>query len=173
MLLNDGCLALYPFEEAESILYREWVNQEEFARLLGRSLPVTEAEHNGWYQDSVRDKNSVIFAVKTLDGTQYLGNVWLHNIHWINRNAELRILLGAPEYRGKGHGTKACLLLLRFAFEKLGLQKVYLYVSAVNPRAFRAFEKAGFQEEGHLKSEFFVDGQFVDVKRMAVLNPAP
>ncbi len=170
MLLHDDCLGLFPFEKADSESYLEWVNHEEFARLLGRSLPVTQVEHENWYKSCLQDKNSVIFAVKTIEDQTYLGNVWLHNIHWINRNAELRILLGAPECRGLGYGTRASRLLLRFAFEKLGLHKVYLYVSSVNPRARRAFEKAGFSEEGQLKDEFFVDGNFVDVSRMAVIG---
>jgi RimJ/RimL family protein N-acetyltransferase len=89
----------------------------------------------------------------------------------VNRNAELRILLGGEPVPGSG--SRACKLLLRFAFEKLGLHKVYLYVSAVNPRARRAFEKAGFVEEGVLKEEFFLDGRFTDVYRMAAFPPAP
>ena len=43
-------------------------------------------------------------------------------------------------------------------------------MSAVNPRAGRAFEKAGFRKEGTLKDEFFIDGKFVDVERMGVLG---
>ena len=170
MLLNDGEIALCPFEENDSLQYLEWVNQEEFGRLLGRSLPVTSVEHQKWYNSIVTAQNSVVFAVKTLSENRYLGNVWLHNIHWINRNGELRILLGAEEARGRGYGTRACRLLLQFAFQKLGLYKVYLYVSDVNPRAARAFEKAGFSREALLKEEFFVDGSFVDVRRMAAFK---
>lgn len=171
MLINDKSLGLFPFGGQESEQYRDWVNQEEFARLLGRSKPVTQGQHEAWYRSITQNSNCEVFAVKTLQDGQYLGNVWLHNIHWVNRNAELRILLGAPEARGRGYGTSACQLLLKFAFEKLGLHKVYLYVSSVNPRAQRAFEKSGFQVEGLLKQEFFVDGQFIDITRMAALNP--
>lgn len=170
MIINDSQIALFPFEKSESSQYREWVNREEFARLLGRSLPVTEEEHDQWYHSLVQSSASVVFAVKTVAEHTYLGNVWLHNVHWVNRNAELRILLGAEEARGRGFGSSACKLLVQFAFKKLGLRKVYLYVSEVNPRALRAFEKAGFQEEGRLKDEFFVDGKFVDVLRMAVIQ---
>lgn len=172
MLLNDGLLGLFPFEEADSEAYRDWVNNEEFATLLGRATPVTESNHQNWYRSITQNPNTVVFAVKNLEDKRYLGNVWLHNIHWINRNGELRVLLGAEEAQGKGFGTRACRLLVKFAFQKLGLRKVYLYVSAVNPRAAGAFEKAGFQVEGELKDEFFLDGKFVDVKRMAAINPA-
>jgi RimJ/RimL family protein N-acetyltransferase len=170
MLISDDQIGLFPFEAEESEQYRAWVNQEEFTSLLGRCLPVTESQHDAWYQSITQSPNSAVFAVKTRSDQRYLGNVWLHNIHWINRNAELRIFLGGAQ--GKGFGTRASKLLLRFAFEKLGLHKVYLFVSTANPRACRSFEKAGFTEEGVLIDEFFLDGTFVDVKRMAVRNVA-
>jgi RimJ/RimL family protein N-acetyltransferase len=172
MLLDDGVLGLFPFEAEDSRRYRDWVNDEGLARLLGRATPVTEAQHEAWYKGLVGSSSSVVFAVRDLQTGQYLGNVWLHAIHWVNRNAELRILLGSEAARGQGHGTRACRLLLRFAFEKLGLHKVYLYVSSGNPRARRAFEKAGFGEEGVLRDEFFIDGQFLDVSRMAAFPAA-
>jgi RimJ/RimL family protein N-acetyltransferase len=168
MLLDDGVVGLFPFEAEDSRIYRQWVNDQEFAGLLGRAKPVTEAGHQAWYESLTSSSSTVVFAVRHLESGQYLGNVWLHGIHWVHRNAELRILLGAQ--REKGVGARACRLLLRFAFEKLGLHKVYLYVSSGNPRARCAFEKAGFVEEGVLKDEFFIDGRFLDVFRMAVLT---
>ncbi len=171
MLLDDGVLGLFPFEPSDAEAYRDWVNDEGFATLLGRATPVNAEQHQAWYESLTGSSSIVVFAVRELATGEYLGNVWLHGIHWVNRNAELRILLGAPEARGKGHGTAACRLLLRFAFEKLGLHKVFLYVSSRNPRAQRAFEKAGFHPEGVLKDEFFLDGRFVDVTRMAAFPP--
>jgi hypothetical protein len=53
MLLDDGVLGLFPFELEDSALYREWVNQEETARLLGRATPVTQTGHEGWYRSLV------------------------------------------------------------------------------------------------------------------------
>lgn len=170
MLIKDDILGLFPFDREDATAYRGWVNSEKFATLLGRATPVTELQHESWYQGLVSNPDHVVFAVRTLDSSVYLGNVWLHAIHWVNRNAELRILLGAEDCRGKGYGTRACRLLTRFAFEKLGLHKVYLYVSAANPRAHRAFLKAGFQDEGQLVDEFFLDGAFVNVHRMAIFN---
>ena len=70
----------------------------------------------------------------------------------------------------RGLGSEACKLLLQVAFERLGLHKVYLYVSDLNPRAKRAFEKAGFEQEGLLRDEFFLEGDFHDVYRLAAFK---
>ena len=45
----------------------------------------------------------------------------------------------------------------RYAFEQLGLHRVYAYVLAFNPPARRAFEKAGFALEGTLRDDRRVD----------------
>ena len=165
-------IRLRPFEEADSEQYRNWVNQADYATLLARALPVTKSEHENWYHSVVQRDNAVLFSVETKSEQLYVGNVWLWNVHWINRNAELRILLGHPEAQGKGYGTEACRLLLEVAFQRLGLHKVYLYVSDVNPRAKRTFEKAGFVEEGRLRGEFYLEGAFRDAFRMAAFAEA-
>ncbi len=170
MIVSDEEIRLAPFEPEDADIYRSWVNDEALSTLLGRALPVSLEQHEAWYRQTVQDPKNAVFAVRTLKDDRYLGNVWLHNIHWINRNAELRILLGEAKVQGRGYGTRACRLLLKFAFAKLGLNKVYLYVSARNPRAKKAFEKSGFREEGLLREEFFLDGEFSDVVRMAVLR---
>lgn len=166
-MVSDGEIGLFPCEEADFERYRHWINTEEFATALGRCLPVTDAEHRDWCEELIGDDRNVVFAVREVESGRYLGNVWLYGVRWIHRNAELRILLGESGARDCGYGTRACRLMLRVAFEKLGLHKVYLYVGAHNPRAHRCFQKSGFQEEGVLRDEFFLDGRFVDVRRMA------
>lgn len=166
-------VTLRPFGEAELERYLEWVNDAEVAAQVGRATPVTATEHRRWYEQAIHRSDTVMFAVYTNEGQRYVGNVWLWGVHQVNRNAELRILLGDPQGQGRGCGTDACKVLLDFAFRRMNLHKVYLYVLASNPRAKRAFEKAGFREEGLLRDEFFVEGEYRDVYRMGVLRTDP
>ena len=64
--------------------------------------------------------------------------------------------------RGRGVGTRAIDLVSRYAFEQLSLHRVYAYVLALNPRARRAFEKAGFSLEGTLRDDRSVGDGYVD-----------
>jgi len=50
------------------------------------------------------------------------------------------------------------------------LHKLYLRVISDNQRAIRSYEKAGFEIEGVLKDDIFVDGKFCDVTRMAIIR---
>jgi RimJ/RimL family protein N-acetyltransferase len=62
--------------------------------------------------------------------------------------------------QGKGYGTEAVKLLLKFAFNDLNLNKVYLKVFQNNERAIKCYLKAGFVKEGLLRKESFIDGSY-------------
>jgi RimJ/RimL family protein N-acetyltransferase len=59
--------------------------------------------------------------------------------------------------------------LCRFGFREMNLQRIGLSVYEVNPRGVRAYEKAGFKEEGRARRAHFIDGRYVDVVRMGLL----
>jgi len=172
-MYRGNSVTLRPFGQAEAERYLEWVNSAEVASQVGRALPVSPLEHSRWYEQNVQRSDAVFFAIYTEDISQYVGNVWLCDIHPINRTAELRILIGDPQAQGRGFGTDACQTVLDFAFRRLNLHKVYVHVLSSNQRATRAFQKAGFRPEALLRSEYFVDGQYQDVYRLSMLSTDP
>lgn len=100
-----------------------------------------------------------------------LGSVYIRDIDRISRKAEYGIFLGEASARGRGIGTAAAKLMLRYCFEEEKLHKVFLRVIADNKQAIRSYEKAGFVQEAYLKDEVFVDGAYLDILLMAVLEP--
>jgi RimJ/RimL family protein N-acetyltransferase len=76
-----------------------------------------------------------------------------------------------PSGQGRGLGTEATRLLLGYAFEHLPLHRIELEVYAFNPRARRAYEKAGFVVEGRRRDALLYDGERVDAIVMSVLRP--
>jgi RimJ/RimL family protein N-acetyltransferase len=107
-------------------------------------------------------KDSVILAVCDRSTSKHIGNVKLDHIDWISGTCELGILIGSADYRGKGIGTEVCSMMIRYAFQTLNLRKVLLAVYSNNPAAMRAYEKAGFTEEGRLKEHVYCEGMYVD-----------
>jgi RimJ/RimL family protein N-acetyltransferase len=87
-----------------------------------------------------------------------------------NNACSLRILLG-PDGRDRGLGTEAVRLITGYAFDRLRLHRVALEVYAFNPRARRAYEKAGFVTEGVLRDALRWDDGWVDAVVMSVLAP--
>jgi RimJ/RimL family protein N-acetyltransferase len=146
-----------------------WVNDAAMMRLLGRVTRVEEDEHRRWFASLANRADCRYFAVETLDTGRHVGNVWLWDIDSVNRKAEVRILFGDDASRGHGYGSEALDLIAREAFESLSLHRVYAYVFAINPRAKRAFEKAGFSSEGLLRQDRWIGSECVDVHLLARL----
>jgi RimJ/RimL family protein N-acetyltransferase len=151
---------LVPLDQTHLVLTRRWANDAELARLMDRARPVSEDEHLAWFAALQGREDCRYFAV--VDRAVHVGNVWLWAIDARHHKAEIRIVIGDAGARGRGVGTRAIDLVSRHAFDQLGLHRVYAYVLALNPRARRAFEKAGFVLEGTLRDDRRVDDGYVD-----------
>jgi RimJ/RimL family protein N-acetyltransferase len=151
---------LVPLDETHLVLTRTWANDVELARLMDRAKAVGEDEHLAWFAALQRREDCRYFAV--VERSVHVGNVWLWAIDPRHRKAEIRIVIGDAHARGRGVGTRALDLVSRYAFEQLGLHRVYAYVLALNPPARRAFEKAGFELEGTLRDDRSVGDGYVN-----------
>lgn len=159
---------LRPLERRHLEKTLEWANDPGLMRLLNRAHTVTREEHEQWFAGVQKREDCCYFAIETADG-KHIGNVWLWDIEPRHRRAELRIVMDL-EHAGKGAGTEAISQLCDYAFERLNLHKVYAYVLAINPRARRAFEKAGFALEGTLREDRWTGESFTDVYLLGKLN---
>jgi diamine N-acetyltransferase len=61
-------------------------------------------------------------------------------------------------------------LAMDYAFKILNLHKLSLVVDCENHRALAVYTKLGFKKEGLLRHEYFADGKYRDVFRMALLQ---
>lgn len=76
-------------------------------------------------------------------------------------NAEIGYWLGEA-YWGKGYATEAVKQLVAFAFNDLGLTRVYAYIFSFNTASMRVLEKCGFQAEAVLKDSIIKEGIIYD-----------
>ena len=126
---------------------REWLEPRERRRLAGRALFLVVA-------DPVTDRA--------------LGSIWLWNVEWESRRAEVGywLLRGA---RGRGRAARAADLLCRFAFERLGLERMELLTMPGNEASLRVAERAGFVREGVLRAYGRAGDRSVDLALYARL----
>lgn len=169
MICGDKvCLrALTPADLNET--YLSWLNDPEVTRYMeaGR-FPQTLDDLRAYY-DAHRPPGSLLLAVVSASSGTHIGNVNL-GINWVHRRAELGIMVGEKALWGRGYGTEAVKLAVRWAFERLNMRKVGLGVLALNRGAIRAYEKAGMHVEGRLREHVFCEGYYVNVVRMAIFR---
>jgi diamine N-acetyltransferase len=59
--------------------------------------------------------------------------------------------------------------LLKFAFDSLNINKVYLYVFHINHPALNLYKKIGFRTDGILRQHSFINGKYLDLICMSLL----
>jgi RimJ/RimL family protein N-acetyltransferase len=100
---------------------------------------------------------------------EVIGMCGLHSIEPYHQRAEVGIRLGKP-YWSKGYGQDAVRTLVDYGFRHLNLVKIGLRVLADDERAVGAYRKAGFEEEGRLRSHVWFDGERHDELVMSVFR---
>jgi RimJ/RimL family protein N-acetyltransferase len=151
-----------------------WHNDQELNRfLLGTFHYVNRDTEMNWLKKVQTPSNQdVNLAICLSDNGQHVGNIYIRDIDWIFRRGELHVLIGEQEHRGKGYGEAAVRLLIRYAFDSLGLHRIYLLVLENNQAAIRMYSRCGFEREGVLKHHGFKNGKFQNVLIMGLTNSA-
>ncbi len=171
-LFRGGLVRLAAAQEDDVALFARWSQDADYLRALdtdyARPLSAKEVEER--FSSTGSGPNAVEFRLRTLEGDRLIGFVALHSIEWNNQTAMLSIGIGDPDYRGKGYGTDALRLALRYAFRELNLYRVGLDVIADNQAAIRAYEKVGFKREGAMRGAVLRDGQRKDLVLMGILR---
>ena len=137
-----------------AILYPSTV--DDAARDMGKNTSFTSGEYQ--------------FAIEIKETSRFIGQCGFVKVNWKNRVAELAILIGEKDCRGKGYGADAIQTLCTFGFMEMNLHKIKAVVFDFNEPALRCYEKCGFVREGVLKQEIFREGAYHDVVSMALLQ---
>ena len=161
---------LRPIEVEDEPLFRLWMNDPRNWQPLGRCRPVNKVEETQWLEKSHESDKDVVFGIVVREDDRLIGSAGLHRIDWIARAATLGIVIGDIGYQDQGYGTEAVKLVLDYGFTTLNLHRVQLDVFSHNPRAVRAYEKAGFVFEGRLREAFHRQGRYIDVLRYGILR---
>jgi len=158
-------------EKADIDEIMKWVNDREVMDNLIIRYPVSRYQEEKWMEKALEDSNprNKVFAIETKDGV-YLGGIGLHRIDWENSNAEVGIVIGKKEYWNKGYGSDSMMTLLKFAFNRMNLHRVYLKVYDFNVRGIKSYEKCGFRREGVLRHDLYINGDYHDSIIMGVLK---
>ncbi|CAG0978474.1 diamine N-acetyltransferase [Anaerolineae bacterium] len=158
--------------EASAEQFARWDRDMEYMRLLDsdprRLLTAKQVKAEIEKQEAAGQE--IAFAIRTLADDQMIGFVDLDGISWPHGDSFAGIGIGERAYRGKGYGTDAMRVLMRYAFTELNLFRVSLNVFSYNQRAIRSYEKAGFVIEGCQRQALRRDGQNHDLIFMGVLR---
>lgn len=174
--LFRGELVRLTAEDPEALAKAEvhWQRDSEFHRLVDSdpSIMFSEQQLKKWFDEQIEkgfQLNRYSFSVRTLKEDKFIGffSLWVDFVH---SEARLGIGIGEREFWGKGYGTDMMKLCLQYAFTELNVYRVSLGLHEYNPRALRAYEKAGFRLEGQTRKGDLHEGRRTDDLWMGILR---
>ncbi len=169
-LLTTEHLTLRPSAFDDLDIFYDWETRPEVTEFFSiREGQTKEEVYQKFFSDTA-DDTSLQFTICQTDGMQPIGRVVLADVipGW---KAELwRIYIADPRLRGKGLGKEALLAVMRYGFQELDLQRLYLDFYTGNPAEY-LYRSVGFTEEGVLRGNCRKDGILHDVHLMSMMRP--
>jgi RimJ/RimL family protein N-acetyltransferase len=170
-LFRGKLVNLEPLDlENDSKKFISWERDTEYHR-LGNDDPArlySARENKEWLESHFHE--FIMFTIHSKEDDKLIGSIELMGIQWPSGDAWVGIGIGERDYWGKGYGTEAMKIILRYAFEELNLHRVSLSVFDYNQRAIRSYEKAGFQHEGRIRQYVTREGKTWDLVFMGILR---
>lgn len=151
-----------------------WSRDSEFYQLFDTDPPLPRSVKRA--QEQIRERaekerpGSFPFLVQRVEDERIIGEAALVGVNTPHHTAWLAIGIGERELWGKGYGSDAVKILLRFGFQELNLHRINLGTFEYNARAIRAYERIGFVHEGRLRQSMRRDGRRWDNFFMGILR---
>ncbi len=155
---------LHDDETVETICH--WLKQREVSQTFIRFFPKEKNQLHEYLLDNPTRK---YFAVRYLK-KNLVGIIGAENLDKENKKLEMKKFIGASDFRNRGIGKLSTFLFLYYVFEIMDFNKIYIHSLDTNIKNINLNSKFGFELEGILYSEVFLNGKPRDVLRMGLLK---
>lgn len=143
-------------QESDLAMVLSWRNDPSVRQHMLTQHEISLEEHTNWFAQASKDPTRRLLIVE--EEKQPLGYVQFSNIQsGVSADWGFYAVPGAP----KGSGRKLGLAALAYAFEDLGIRKVYGQVLTTNLASIAFHESLGFEREDFLRDQCFIHGQQV------------
>lgn len=165
-------VAVEPDQRGE--LDAKWSRDSEYLQLLNFDVAVPRGtkQSQEWTRRRLEkpSPDHYPFMIQRLEDDQIIGETGLADT--LNPHGDCWFYIGIGERAmwGRGYGSDATRVILRFAFQELNMHRVSLGVFEYNARAKHSYEKVGFVEEGRQRAVLHRNGRRWDGFVMGILR---
>jgi UDP-4-amino-4,6-dideoxy-N-acetyl-beta-L-altrosamine N-acetyltransferase len=157
---------LRTIQDNELGLMLSWRNAPAVRANMYTRHEITEDEHRAWWSRTCQRTDQLYFMYE--HETQPQGIVGITAIDMANSNCSWAFY--ASPQAPKGTGSRMEYLALEYVFGSLELHKLYCEVLAFNIPVIKLHQKFGFVVEGVLRQHHQVDGEFIDIHRLGLIQ---
>lgn len=171
-ILTTPRLLLRGFQLGDAPRVASLAGDIEIARMTS-NIPHPYQEENAveWIQghkDQFLSNSAIHFAIVKRDENLLIGAIGL-TLDPQNLSAELGYWIGKP-FWNCGFASEAAQMILKYAFEQIGLNRVEARHMTKNPASGRVMQKIGMTYEGTLRQSIYRFGKFEDVALYSILR---
>jgi len=161
--IKKGKIILRPVFKKDLEQIMCWLKDPEVNKFLSSDFSDLDLKkEKNWFLTMKTSINDFIFAIEDFQNKKYIGDIGFHRINWDEKTCEFGICIGDKNYWDKGYGTDVVWAAIDFAFKKLNLLKIKLFVYEYNVRAIRAYEKCGFKKKEILIKDHLYENTYWD-----------
>lgn len=160
--LQSGQLVLVPFSTRHlTETYVGWLNDPTVVRYSEQRHRSHSLQSCASYFQQFTAAGNLFWAMENADAL-HIGNITA-SLDTRNRLADIGILIGDPNARGKGHGLAAWGAVLRFLQDHPGVDKVTGGCLATNTPMISIMDKSGMVPDGVRLRHYLWEGQKIDI----------
>ena len=143
--------------------YLSWLGNAKVVRWLdARFIEHDRKSLAAYIAAANSDANVLLLGIRTKSDGNHIGNIRL-SVTPQHRRGDIGILLGEPGCWGHGYAAETIIAVCDFAVREMGVKRLSAGAVGANNASITAFLKAGFSEEGILRSHWFDGVQHHDV----------
>ena len=120
---REAGIYLRPMTPGDTELIIGWRNRDSVRENFIYQAPFTREGHENWIRTMIETGKAVQMIICESDGDLPVGSVYIRDIDREHNKAEYGIFIGEESARGRGIGTAAARLMLRYCFEEEKLQE--------------------------------------------------
>lgn len=160
--------------EAEDVeLLYEWENDEETWKVSHTIVPFSKYILALYIKNSDKDlyeSKQLRLIINTSTGKP-IGAIDLFDFDPFHSRAGVGLLIYRKEDRSKGYASDALEMIIRYAFEKIGIHQLWANISSENEHSIKLFKKFGFQICGTKHQWLKTDKGWMDEHLLQLINP--
>jgi RimJ/RimL family protein N-acetyltransferase len=168
-------IILNPLYEDKSLTQlRELCERKDFlenSRVYSCELNLSESTSRLKQHLSLPDYwfHNRLFIIINKKENNSCGITGVRNIDWIERRAELVLLMDNTSMKMK-MSHEPIKLLLKQIFREWRLRRVWIKVYSKDTPTITVLKSFGFSREGALRQELFMDGDYLDIEILGLLD---
>jgi RimJ/RimL family protein N-acetyltransferase len=170
-MLQGKKISIRPLEEEDIEEIYGWYNDQEFNLWASGAWPLNTLKSKEELAEKLLNQSDGGYRYAILsEDLAVIGTIGFRDHNIPARSAVVFINIGSSEYWGKGYGTEALMIFVKYLFNQWNFNRLSLDTWDGNNRAIRAYEKVGFKIEGRQREACYVLGEYHDAVLMGLLK---